>query len=498
MDATTSTTALRLRLAARPILAVPAAAVLVAGALGMMTTTARSITPVVARDGIIDMCDNGTPATGNQRVFVLTARDGAIHTADGNSVPMWGFAPDNGAYQYPSPFLCAKLGERVSVILHNAITPVPVAGTATVTPVRTSIMFPGQTGVLARGVSAQPELDGSGNLRSLVPSITSGDSITYSFVAERAGSFLYQSGTNAAVQEQMGLFGGLIVRPTGGQTTASATLYDDALVNSTANPNATDRYDPQREFVQMLSDVDVTVHNNVVDGITIDMATLRPEYFFINGRSMPDTVAPNHASWLPAQPYSALVHVLPYVANGPADGAQITVGGSTFTCKGRCYDPLPAAIRYFNAREKTSPFHPHAADTLVQGFDGNQLVSPSGTNLSINHYVVNLAAGQTADATWLWRDQHAWSPIATHQGPVPVHDFRDTRYTGGGSWYGGTPYLGYTDDLQDGVTSFNECGEYYHVAHSHSVNEATTYGAAMGGMLTLYRIDPPGMWNCGH
>ena len=45
-------------------------------------------------------------------------------------------------------------------------------------------------------------------------------------------------------------------------------------------------------------------------------------------------------------------------------------------------------------------------------------------------------------------------------------------------------------------TSLNECGEYYSVSHSHAVEEATTYGAAGGGMLTLYRIDPPGHEGC--
>ena len=34
----------------------------------------------------------------------------------------------------------------------------------------------------------------------------------------------------------------------------------------------------------------------------------------INGRSMPDTLAPNNASWLPNQPYGALVHIKPYDA----------------------------------------------------------------------------------------------------------------------------------------------------------------------------------------
>ena len=37
----------------------------------------------------------------------------------------------------------------------------------------------------------------------------------------------------------------------------------------------------------------------------------------------------------------------------------------------------------------------------------------------------------------------------------------------------------------------NQCGEYYHVAHSHALEQATNYGASFGGMMTLIRIDPP-------
>jgi hypothetical protein len=41
------------------------------------------------------------------------------------------------------------------------------------------------------------------------------------------------------------------------------------------------------------------------------------------------------------------------------------------------------------------------------------------------------------------------------------------------------------------LTQNNECGEYYHIAHSHALEQATNYGAAFGGMMTVFRIDPP-------
>ena len=39
--------------------------------------------------------------------------------------------------------------------------------------------------------------------------------MTYSFIANNPGTFLYQSGTDPAKQVRMGLFGAMIVRPIG-------------------------------------------------------------------------------------------------------------------------------------------------------------------------------------------------------------------------------------------------------------------------------------------
>ena len=73
-------------------------------------------------------------------------------------------------------------------------------------------MFPGQDNVLANGSPAQPDLANN----SLTNSVAPGGSITYSFVANRPGTFIYESGTDTKMQVSMGLFGALIVRPTNG------------------------------------------------------------------------------------------------------------------------------------------------------------------------------------------------------------------------------------------------------------------------------------------
>jgi hypothetical protein len=466
---------------ARLLWILPVVGAIGAGAVGGLATTARSASAPGPSEGLV--CDDGvaTPGAPAERVFVLTAKRGKIFTADGNQVPMWGFSSGSGAYQYPSPFLCAVEGDHVTVVLHNQL------GNAGATPVRTSIMFPGQGDVTANGLPAQPELVNPANaaegLVSLVPSVLPGKTITYAFTASKAGTYIYESGTSTAVQMQMGLFGGLIVRPAVGAN-GEHLLY-------AGHPGT--RYDPRREVVHLLSDVDPALHMAVDAGKPHATDGFRPRYWFINGRGFPDTTAPNNADWLPNQPYGSSLHVLPLW--NPAHHAAGPVPGG--------YDLLPAAVRYINASETAHPFHPHSADTLVHGIDGRPLESSNGADLTENHYSIELAPGQTADATWSWEyvGTHAangaiqpFDPV-TNPVPVPTQDFRDNRYTPA-TWASGTPYLGIQDDLPLGPTSLNECGEYYSVSHSHAVEEATTYGAAGGGMLTLYRIDPPGHEGC--
>ena len=82
---------------------------------------------------------------------------------------MWGFADGKGTFQYPGPNLCVKQGDRVRVILKNTLS------------VKTSIMFPGQTGVTADKIACN---SGARRRRrgppSLTPAADAGDgSVTY-------------------------------------------------------------------------------------------------------------------------------------------------------------------------------------------------------------------------------------------------------------------------------------------------------------------------------
>lgn len=422
----------RSRLLTRATAALVGAVAALAGAAVSSPSGARAATS----EGLL--CEHNT-----QQTFNLTASTGYVSTPDGNTVFMWGYGTSTKGFQLPGPTLCVTAGKPVTVILHNDL------------PEATSIVFPGQEGVKADGAAAQPQYDGEA-LTSLVQSADAdGGSVTYTFTAGTPGTYLYSSGTDVTKQRQMGLYGALVVRP----------ASDAAQVNDRTDS----AFNPQHEYVFLLSEVDPTVHLAVERGEPVKWSDYNARYFMINGRSMPDTLAPNNASWLPNQPYGALVHIQPWDADN---------------------NPLPAVIRYLNAGRVNYPFHPHGSDERVVNVDGRALSGASGEDLAYLKYDIDVQPGQTVDALMDWRDVEHWNPV-TNPVPTELPVLTDQLLTGTDTWFSESPYLGKQGTFPANITVNNECGEYYHVAHSHALQQATNYGATFGGMMTVFRIDPP-------
>jgi FtsP/CotA-like multicopper oxidase with cupredoxin domain len=409
---------------------------LLAAALGLGGLAATSGASAATSEGL--EC-----ATDAHNTFSLTARDGYASTPDGNSIYMWSYGLSSGKFQLPGPTLCVTSGEKVTVVLHNTLSE------------DTSIVFPGQTGVKADGSPAQPQLTPTGSMTSMVQAADAGDgSVTYTFTAGDAGTYLYESGTDGDKQKQMGLFGALVVRPAG---------HADQV-----NDRSDSQFNPAHEYVFLLSEVDPDLHLAVERGDPVDMSSYRARYYMINGRSMPDTLAPNHASWLPNQPYGALVHIKPYDANT---------------------NPQPAVIRYLNAGTVNYPFHPHGSDERIVNIDGKAL-GAAGKDGSYLKYDIDVEPGQSVDAVMDWRDVEKWD-ATTNPIPTTLPAITDQMLVGTDTWFSESPYLGVKNAIPSNMTVNNECGEYYHVAHSHALEQATNYGATFGGMMTVFRIDPP-------
>jgi hypothetical protein len=380
--------------------------------------------------------------------FDLDATAGQIETPDGNSLFMWGYADHGNRLQYPGPVLCVTEGATVSVHLRNTL------------PDATSISFAGLTGVTATGGSR----DGL-----LAREAASGGDVTYTFTASSPGTYLYQSGSDPAKQVEMGLFGALVVRPQGHPDWAYG--------------RASTRFDPSREYLQLLDELDPDLHRTVETGGTYDITALHPRYYTINGRAFPDTLQANGVSWLPTQPFGALVRIKPYCNPGVTDPANPPACTSASTP-----NPQPALIRMLNAGLGSHPFHPHGNDLTMIGVDGRALTTSGGGDAFINHFGETVPSGGTEDFLLPWKDRDSFSPA--NPLPVAIPSYRNLAFRDNNTWYSGSPYLGFKGTLPALVTSQNACGELYFPWHSHALNEFTNYDASFGGMATLLRIDP--------
>ena len=427
---------------------------------------------------------NSNPVT-HEGTFLLTAKTGFITSSDSNAFFMWGYSNGNGAFQHPGPIFCVETGDHVTITLKNTL------------PVATSLQFPGMKDVKANGAPSDPVFDAGGHLVSLAPEAAAGGAMTYSFTANDAGSFLYESATDPGFQVQMGLFGAILVRPhvapadqatlanfvttalAGNATTTAAALADDPALayGDMAHIDLNAVYSRNHEYLMLLSELDPDLHAAVEQG-TVDSSDdwphpYRAHYFLINGRTFPDNISPNGAAWLPSQPYGAMAHVLPYEVK-------------TDTVHDAAANPLPALIHYLSVGVEPYPMHPHSNHEKVIIQDGAPM-KDGAVDLSAEHFAAVINPGATADATFIWTNVEDYSDTSGSRVPVPVHNGLNLTE---GEYWNGTPYLGTQFQLNPGINSVNECGEYYHVVHSHNLPQATNYGATFGGMLSLIRVDP--------
>ena len=500
-------------------------------AVGTSPSTVGIIASIPAA-GPLSFVDNGVAATPyvesltnpaavpSSSSFVLTATTGYISTPDGNAIFMWGYANGNGSFQYPGPVLCVNQGDIVNITLKNSL------------PVASSLIFPGLTGVKVDGQAQSLDVS-VGTNDSLSKPAPSGTAVTYQFSADDPGTFLYESGTNPELQVRMGMVGALIVRPT--QIATLYNLYVQDTTGTVANPCATDpilmnpeiksrvlsgelnvgfvynncssAFNGANEYMHLLSEVDPHMHHAIelatcqtslqggLDPVTgqpvipctpdanptYDMTKYLPRYFMINGRSFPDTITPNFSSAIPTQPYGALVHVMP-------SSTAVTAGHSV--TQPDDFNPLPATVRFLNGGPVNYPFHPHSNHDQTIAVDGRMLINNLGAtpvSTSVDRFSVVVAPGQTTDQLFEWKDAQKWDPTSN---PVGV-TIPGPQNRADGSYWSGSPYLGVKLPLLNGITQWNQCGEYYHFAHSHDLVHVTNYGSPGGGMLTLIRVDPP-------
>ncbi len=394
--------------------------------------------------------------------FSFTA--GAAHAlcADGKDILIWGFANAAGPVQYPGPTLLLNEGDTVTINLTNNLAE-PV-----------SMVFPGQDNVSALEAAA-PTQAGLLTLEAMP-----GGTVAYTFTASNPGTYYYQSGTNMDKQIELGLFGAIIVYPTGGGFNDAHHAY-----------NHEDSY-YDREFLFLLSEMAVFIHDDIELGRPTDTTAFWPVYWFVNGRNAPDTMdmAGEMAPWFPNQPYNCMPLMHP--------GERVL-------------------MRFIGAGRDLHPFHPHGNHHRIIARNGRLLssVPGAGADLSFEMFTNPVAPGTTSDAIFTWTGQRLGFDIygtdyvhdcndgnaddfdddtfeycPDHGKPLPVKipPVFDLSY---GEGYSGSPFLGGDGPLPPGLGNVNLNGGYFYMWHSHAEKEMTNFDIFPGGMMTMLVIEAP-------
>lgn len=407
-------------------------------------------------------------------IFQLVAKSGYVTAGDGNNIFFWGYANGNGSVQYPGPTLIVNEGEVVSIQL---ISQIPEA-TSIVIPGFSVTATGGQPGLLTR--EAPP--DGA-------------TAVTYTFTADRPGTFTYYSGTHSDLQVEMGLLGALIVRPTGYMAADPMTW--------TAYGDMRSAYD--HEYLYLLSEMDLEIHKLAEKGLfsQIDTSKYWPVYWFINGRTAPDTMLADYTTWLPTQPYGSMT--------------MMNAGDRVL-------------MRMIGGGREMHPFHTHGNNFDQIARDGWLLATPGdlGTRTaevgiipdkSLSDFTQTVAPGATYDAIFAWTGRNLGWDI--YNGSDPMHmatmlvdanldGFDDTTYEfiadhgkpfpvilpaqqdlTFGAFYSGSPFLGAAGSLPPGQGGNNPNSGFTFMWHSHNEKEMTNNDIFPGGLMTMIIVEAP-------
>ena len=469
-----------------------------------------------------------------------------------------GFCP---LAQMPGPTLIVKEGGSFTVTLTNNL-PTPAGNT--------SIVFPGLT--VTNNCAASPA--GTAPVQGLLTcEAVPGGSVTYTVQVPvgSAGTHPYYSGTQPDLQIEMGLFGAVVVLPSVTYPSSTSTpnctplatnpdTADDFRLAESAYDSPLTCYD--REYLWQWSEMDPNIHRaaeaqikaikacatgTTASGITcqtrLDVPTepYHPNYFLINGRSMPDDMDPDYAPNYPNQPYNGNPHMHP--------GELVLV-------------------RTIGQGRWQHTFHEHGNHVRILGRDGNLLTaqvnnpttSPVPLLAGRMEFDTDTTPGQSFDGIFYWSGKglgwdilahtrnngnnppclpdvngyyttasgatkptyvnHVITPAssanyyewcADHDVPLEANPvgavggggpatLMDPLVVTNGLWFNGTPYMGPDavvrsrgpTPLPPGTALQNPMPEsgIAFMWHSHNEREITTNDVFPGGMLMIMLVDP--------
>jgi FtsP/CotA-like multicopper oxidase with cupredoxin domain len=413
-----------------------------------------------------------------------------------------GFCP---AVQFPGPTLIVKEGApgaptTFTVTLTNNL-PASAGNTSVVFPglqVSTSCPSSTATGAPQQGLMTCEAVPGG--------------TVTYTVSVPfgSAGTHNYQSGTQPDLQIEMGLFGAVVVLPSTTYTNCAPVGYSgsrqDYRLAQSAYDNALTCYD--REYLWQWSEMDPKIHRAAEAqvaalgactagsaGCSLNVPTepYHPNYFLINGRSMPDDMDPDYAPNYPNQPYNGNPHMHP---------GELVL------------------IRTIGQGHWQHTFHEHGNHVRILGRDGNLLLAqannPAGATptgaapvflAGRMEFDTDTTPGQAFDGIFYWSGKGLGWDIFAHTAangtavdPPCVPDVNGFYTTASGATL--PSYNLTTGAFLSGSTNYYEwCADHNVPLEANPVNvgAAGAPGVGAGGPMTL--MDPliltNGLWYNG-
>jgi FtsP/CotA-like multicopper oxidase with cupredoxin domain len=413
----------------KKVTVVSAVILFVVAAVLLLATAAQAAVPGISGSAATA---TGTPVNGT---FHLTAAATYITQPDGVQIYSWGYGCAGAATympavfqpvgfcpagQVPGPTLIVTEGDIVTVTLANSL-PTGVGNT--------SIVFPGfqvcAGTIAASSVTATtpngtctPSAAGVAGL--LTQEATPGTSVTYTFVATTPGTRAYYSGTQTDLQVEMGLYGAVVVKPKTTPAGCSPINSDPQLLGRTDYRLAPAAFDHSatcydREYLFQWMELDSRIHRQAETQVAAVTACLNPattttgcqtslevrtepyhpQYYLINGRSMPDDMDADYAPNYPNQPYNGNPHMHP--------GDLVLV-------------------RSIGQGRWQHPFHEHGNHVRILARDGNLILSQTDAAKLAGRmeFTTDTYPGQSYDGIFYWSGKGLGWDIYGHTLPKAV------------------------------------------------------------------------------
>lgn len=427
--------------------------------------------------------------------------DGAVidPTLDYTNPANWpGLMARKGTATLPSPLIWGEVGDHLYVTLIN-------------------LGFLQRPDVLdfhtvhGHGIHAATQTDGFPELSFGVPVWLAGapPNATYFFALPEPGTYMYHCHVEASEHVQMGMYGALAVYPstaslaTAGITQGAGGKWSlNGVVQSQIPTNATNRnfaYNDiqtffNKEYVLLLTDVDSTWHDSVLNNIPFNPVNFKPDWWLVNGRAFPDTLLP---------------HPLTPPPGSNPNLTQITYESYPHVSTGDRF-----LLRTINLGYQTVPWHTHGYHASIIGRDarpspflliGAKLGLPGPFTQEV--FTATIGSGETFDLLFFADDKRKpyrnyivngqdGLPSLCSQllalsavDPASIFDIPTQPVA--------CPTPTTTNYLEICAAPCNVNDEFYpqfYAAHNHDDYKVTNNGVYPGSQLIYIQQDPPLKW----